>query len=378
MSVFKDFIGPANKTTSRSVSVEDTVNLYLEQINDGTPKATRSLKRRPGLKSFADLGSGPVWTMFFQNTRLFAIGGQTFAEVLPNGTVIVRGMLAPNGRGVLAPTISSNGTAGFQVLITSGGLGYIFNLQTNAFAQITDPSFPAHVVQGVFINGYFIVLTLDGTFYLSTLEDGTTWSNADFAQESQFSDTVVAMLVTQDRLCLFGTQNTALWYNSGASDFPFTPIPSAIPEHGILAPCSAIEINNTPYWLGQDQHGAHVVWYLNGLVPTVASSIAVADNLSRIPVETLQQACAWGYQSVGHLFYVLQVPIAGQPTWVYDLTVQAWHRQGIWTPQTSQYQPHIGRCHVWAFGRHLVGDRQSGHLYQMDADSGVDLVALAS
>lgn len=362
MAILDGFIGPSNRTRFRSVAGEDTINRYLERITDGTPKAPMVLVQRPGLSPFCGLGAGPVRALFFQNGRCFAVGGGNFCEVFPNQTVIVRGTMAVNA---LPATISSNGTAGLQLLITSGGLGYLFALDTNTFTQITDPVFPAGVTQGFFFDGYFIVLTIDGIFWLSTLYDGSTWNGLDFGQESQFSDTVIAMSKSHDNLWLYGTQNTGPWYNSGAADFPFQPIQGTLIEHGIIAPFSVVEIGNTPIWLGQDEHGIGFVWRANGYTPQSVGSIAMSDLLSTVSLGSLQQSVAWGYQDRGHLFYALQVP-GLDSTLMYDLTVDAWHKADVWDPKLMGWTRHPGSCHAWAFGWHFVGDRQSGTIYIMD------------
>jgi hypothetical protein len=50
-------------------------------------------------------------------------------------------------------------------------------------------------------------------------------------------------------------------------------------------------------------------------------------------------------------------------TWVYDLTMKRWHERLYY--DGSALQPHLGRCYARAFDRHLVGDRNSGKIYEL-------------
>jgi hypothetical protein len=87
---------------------------------------------------------------------------------------------------------------------------------------------------------------------------------------------------------------------------------------------------------------------------------------------------------VGHSFYVLHFPIATcdyspngamttgvvkGATWVYDVATKQWHERQYWNETTGQAQAHLGRCHAYAFGKHLVGDYQSGNIYVLSPDN---------
>jgi hypothetical protein len=363
MGAFPGFIGPSNRTTSRSVSVERTIDWYAEQITDGTPKAPWHFNPTPCLTPFTGLYAGPVRALFGQNNRVFAVGGGVFHEVMASQVSVLKGLVAIDGS---PATIASNGLAGNQVMVVSGGLGYIYDLAANTFAQITSPDFPANVRSVVFFDGYFIVLTALGEFFLSDLEDGTTWNALDFAAESQFSDTVVAMTATNDNLWLYGTQHIGPWYDSGDPLFPFTPVPGSVMQVGTAAPFSACNLFTTPIWLGQNADGNGIVYAGNGYQPTPVSSFALNQALSTVTASQLFQSVAWTHQDLGHSFYALQVP-GLQTTWFWDLTTREWHERAVWNATKETYERHFGQNHTYAFGKHLVGDRQSGVIYSMDS-----------
>jgi hypothetical protein len=67
----------------------------------------------------------------------------------------------------------------------------------------------------------------------------------------------------------------------------------------------------------------------------------------------------------GHLFYALIQP-QNLWTWLYDVTMDRWTKWSIWNPTTAQWMPHVAGSHMWCFEKHLVGDRYSGAIYEMN------------
>lgn len=374
MAIFSGFCGPSNRQAVRTPDVERTVNLYVRIVDgNGTPKAQANLYRRPGLHQFTFLGSGPVTAQLAQDGRAFAISGNGFYEFYSSGGNSAWGAVR---RSAIAGTICSNGAQGHQLFITSGGLGYIFDLTTNVLTQITDPAFPTNVTQGLFFNGQFIALSgTDGAFYVSAPYDGTSWNALDKGIESQFSDQIVAMVRSHDNLVLFGSRNTSIWVDSGTGGAAgFVPQPGTVIEHGILAPFSVVEVDNTAYYLGQDAQGAKMVWRLDGYTPVRVSSHAVEADLARV---SGAGSIGMAYQEQGHTFYGLYIP--GLPTsWFYDISTQQWAERAHWNIQTDEWIPYLGVSHSFAFGKHFVGDRQSGAIYEQSMDLYDDYVVVAS
>lgn len=372
MARYPGFVGPSNRQRSLSVDTERSVNWYVEIAGAGTPAAVSALYPTPGLALFTYLGSGAVRGLFAQDGRCFGVGGAFFYELLASGNTRTIGNVRVDGRPV---TISSNGTAGHQLFVTSGGRGYIYDLAADSFTQITDENFPANVASGLFFDQYFVALDADtGAFSLSDLDDGLVWSGLDINQESQFSDKVIGMQRVHDNLWLFGSRHTGPYYNGGDANNPFLPVPSALIEHGTAAPFSAVAMDNTVIWLGQDEQGTGLVWKANGYTPARISTHAVEYALGQ--AQNLTQAVAYSYQEQGHLFYVLYVP-GLETTWVYDVATDLWHERAHWDTRTMRFIPHVGVNHCFAFGRHLVGDRRSGAVYTQSLSIATDTVVAA-
>jgi len=70
------------------------------------------------------------------------------------------------------------------------------------------------------------------------------------------------------------------------------------------------------------------------------------------------------------LFYVLMIPSA-DTSWVYDASLPpelAWHERAVWNPRFMRWQPYRAHTHVFAFDKHIVGDRLSGAQYELRTD----------
>src|SRR5262249_41933529 len=151
-----------------------------------------------------------------------------------------------------------------------------------------------------------------------------------------------------------------VYYDSGSSSiFDVNPNAGVI-EQGLEAAASPSKLDNTVYWLGNDERGAAVAYRANGYTPQRISNHAIECAWS--PYPTRKDAIGYSYQEQGHSFWVLQFP-SGKGTWVFDAATQMWHERAYL--KSGALEGHLGQNHVYAFGKHLVGDRQSGNIYEM-------------
>ncbi len=362
---YPGFLGGSDTRFSRNINAEQTVN-WLPELQKANAKSGLALLNTPGVSVFARGRTGPVRAMFAQDGRAFFIASNTLYEVFAGKLVTIRGTVAQDGN---PATIHTNGVAGHQLFIVSGGLGYIYDLIADTLTQITDPNFPPAARMGAFIDGYFIALEDDSiTFYISDLEDGTNWNGLDVGQVSESSNKIQAMISSHRELWLFGSKTTEVWADSGNASFPFQPISGTFIEQGIIAPFSVVNIDNSIVWVGGNVQGSGVVYRADGYTPKRVSTHAVEFALQGY--DTISDAIAWTYQQLGHVFYVLYIPSA-DTTWVYDTTLPndiAWHERALWNTAYMRWQPYRGRCHMFAFGKHLIGDRTTGAIYEMSQD----------
>jgi len=361
------FIGPSNKLQANVTDPERTINLYLENTPPGIARVQRWMVGTPGLAPWVILGDAPIRGMFQQDMRAFAVGGAQYCEVFNPPSSTSYGTVATDD---YLASICSNGTAGDQNLIVSGGSGYVHTLSTNAFAQISDGDFPSPARMCDFMDGYGIVSKADSrTFQWSALEDMTSWDALDVAERSEGSDNIIALIRNHREIWLLGSKTSEVWYDQGDPLTPFAPIQGTFIEHGCAAPFSVVRINNTLIWLSQNELGQGEVVVANGYNPSQISTYAIAAIIRRAGVAAdgdLSLAKAWAYQENGHIFYCLVIPSA-ESTVCLDLTMPGtWHERARWTG--TEYIAHVVQTHMIAFGQHLVGDRFSGAIYRQSLD----------
>lgn len=331
-----------------------TVNLF--PVLDQTGKEVSSLYGTPGLSLFATCGVGPCRGCFpASNGRAFVIANSGLYELSSNGTVTLRGTLATTS-GIVS--LDENG---LQLAIDDGTTLYIFTYATNVFVTVTDSDLPS-AMSVTFIDGYFAVNQISaGTFYISSLYDGTAWAALDFATAESSPDNLLRVLNAVGQLWLFGSKTTEIWTNTGASAFPFERISGAKMETGILAPFSAVAVDNSVVWVGQDNYGSGIVYRAQGFTPQRISDDAVEYSIQQAPTPSTLRA--YTYQQEGHAFYVLTG--GGMSTsWVYDFTTQFWHERAF-LDSSGIFELHLGACGMYIFGQQLICDRRNGSVYTM-------------
>jgi hypothetical protein len=351
--------------------VERTVNLYLEAADSGTGKTRAGLYGSPGIHAWAQLGTGPIRSMFFQNGRGYLVSGAQYFELFANRTAILRGSVFKDGN---PACIASNGTAGLQNYIVTGGLGYIHALDTNVFTQITDPDFPNDALIGLFLDGYFAAFPANSTqWHLSNLNDGLAWDGLDIFQRLWGQDNIVSAITNHRELWILGSQTSEVWVNTGATSI-LEPLQGVFIESGSAAPFGVAQADNTIWWIEGDSRGSRIIRRANGYTPERVSTHAVEVALNE--VESVENAIAFPFQMEGHLFICWYLPEANT-TWTLDANTRQWVEFADWNPDRYEWEPWTPRAHARMWDRHLFGDRQSGVVYdgRLDYYGNVRVVA---
>lgn len=354
------FVGPSNEQVSKTLDCEWTRNLILQPVVPGTGRAQDALVNRPGLTPFANaVGATAIRAAFAQNGRAWVIASSTFQEVFLDGSLGPGFTVADDG---LPASMCSNGSAGNQIFITSGGLGYIYDTTTDTLTQITDPNFLLPAGRGEFFEGYFVNYKGDfsRSFQISALEDGLTWSGLDIFERQIASDSILTIIRSHRELWILGLQTSEVWYNSGNASTAIQPIQGVFIEHGAQAPYAVSRADNTLFWLGVDTEGYGVVWRADGYTPKRISTHALERVLQGVD---LTAAVSWVCQLEGHYYYVLIVPTL-ETSWVYDLSRDRWIEWAHWDSTNLEWLPFRGWNHMLFGFSHLVGDRLTGTIYR--------------
>jgi hypothetical protein len=343
---------------ARSVNAADSrmVNIFPEVIPEGG-KEPGFLQRAPGLKLLTTLpGGGPVRGLYSFEGFGYAVVGETVYKIDTAWNFTVIGSVS----GLGPVSMADNGT---QLFIACNGPSFIYNRLTNAFGPINDIDFPGAVTVG-YLDGYFVFNEPNSQrIWVTELLDGTSIDPLDFASAEASPDRAVALLIDHKEAWIFNNNSIEVWYNSGAADYPLTPIQGAFNEVGCVAPYSVAKLDNGIFWLGADARGQGIIYRANGYQAVRISTHAVEWHIQRYG--NLSDALAYTYQQDGHSFYVLIFPEANA-TWVFDVATSLWHERAGWV--NGAFTRHRSNCQMSFNNEIVVGDFQNGNIYALDLD----------
>lgn len=348
-------VGPTYQQRSLPFDAQRTINLY--PVIDQQGKETTALYGTPGKTLFSTAGNGSVRNGFTSsNGRAFFVSGSGLYEITSAGVSTLLGTLLTSSGNI---SIDENN---IQLGICDGTNVYVLVYSTNAFSQVTDPDLPISCGSITTIDGYFVVNQNNtGKFFISALNDGTSWDALDFATAESSPDSLVRVHIAVGQLWLFGTKTTEIWTNTGASSFPFERISGAKMQVGIMAAHTAVDVDNSIFWVGQSDVGAGIVYRAQGFSPLRISteSIELLIQQATSPADIK----AYTYQQDGHTFYVLTG--GGMPTnLVYDISTQQWHERA-YLNALGVFEQDLGYCGIYAFNMQLVGSRRDGKIYSV-------------
>jgi hypothetical protein len=346
-----NFLGGSKDSWSSRYLDERSINWIPELDPDG--RYVIALRGSPGLTSFATVGSGPHRGAIKMGAMVYVISGAEFYQVESDGTATLIGpIVLANAR----PSMATNGT---QIMIAGGPTGYIYTV-AGGLVTISDPDFPgADTV--VFQDGYFL-FSVPGTgrFMITAAYDGTSVDATEFATAEGHPDDLIALASDHREPWLFGKSSIEVWYNSGNQDFPYERNPSVFIEEGCAAAHSIAKVDNTLFWLGGLDGEGPTVYRADGYTPRRVSFHGLEERMRKYT--TVADAFAYSYREAGHWFYVITFPTSGE-TWAYDAATGLWHERHSWG-----LTRHRSNTHVYAFGKHLVGDYEDGTLWEQSLD----------
>lgn len=352
-------IGPSYTVRSPKLSCARTVNLYPVMDESGQGKSIKALYGTPGTRLLVALpGSNGIRATYrpAKGDAIVVRGDTVFRLTTAWGYTVIGKLNTSSG----VVSISDNGT---NAVLVDGPYGYSLNLTTNALTQIVDPAFyGADYVD--FLDSYLIFNKPDTfSFYLTGQYD-LTLDPLDFASAEENPQDIVRHFVDHREIWFFKRTSTSIFIDSGNTDFPFTRTQSAI-EVGCAAAASVCKLDNSIFWLGEDERGAGTVWRANGYTPVEVSTEAVAHAIQGY--SRIDDAIGYTYQKDKHQFYVLTFPTANK-TWQYDAFTGQW-MELVWRdPDDGSENRHRSNCHMYFGGEHVVGDWENGNLYALDFD----------
>lgn len=356
-----DLVGASYQAWSLPFNAERSVNLF--PVLDKRGKDVAALYGTPGKLLFGTAGLGQCRQCFAAtNGRGFVVSAATLYEIDSAGAATSRGTLLTSAGNV---SMAENG---LQLAICDGTYLYIFTYSSNAFVRVTDADLP---VSGTvtFIDGYFVVNKVGtGSFYISALYDGTSWNALDFATAESSPDPLVRVFNALGQLWLLGSVTCEIWTNTGNAVFPFQKISGAKLDVGCMAAQTAVAVNNSIIFLGQNTFGNSSVYQTTSTNPKEISTEPINILLDKATDKA--NIVAYTYQQQGHTFYVLT---GGglETSLVLDLNTNLWHERA-YLNSDGQYETDRAYCAMFIFDKNLVGDKETGKIYELSMSTYTD------
>jgi len=361
---------------SVSADAQDIVNLYPEAVESGQGVSAITLYSTPGLSQFNNPGGNQVRGNFTITTgpsagRTFKVVDATLYEEKADGSTVAIGNVGNDGGPV------SFAACPQQLAIVSSGNLYSYQLATQVLPPINAGTFtgliagpwqPASVTEIAFIDSaFYLLVAASQTVYASNSFDATAtgWNALQVKIINTFADNVIGMIADHRFLWLLGAKQSEVDYDAGGFPFPLAPMPSGFIEQGVAATNAITELDNAIFLIGsRNDIGQAIAYRTNGFSFQRISNHAVETAWQSYA--KISDAVSFAYQENGHTFWIVTFPTA-QKTWGYDVATNKWHRRGFWNQRIGDYQAALPICHTFAFGKHLVGDCQSGRTYVMSS-----------
>jgi hypothetical protein len=338
------------KGRSGAANAMEMVNLMPEADAQGGAE-NFSLIRTPGCSEYIDLGvtgdgrggySYPGYTICVIRDKIYLIDHSDISSTYLGALNTISGSIqwAEN------PS---------QIMLIDGTNGHVYDKSSKSISIITDPDFPTPKAC-TFKDGYGVVVESDtGKFFVSAVNDFTSWDALSFTTAEYEPDNLVSCLSSHDSLFAFGEKTTQVYYNSGNSSFPFDNRPGTNMQIGCGATNSPAKGENIIFWL--DQNG--IVRKIDGYSQQIVSTRQIEYNISQF--STFSDARGFIYVQEGHTFYVLIFP-AERVVYVYDMSTDQWHKRN----SGSSEGPWRANWIVQDAGLILAGDYINGKIYKLD------------
>jgi hypothetical protein len=277
------------------------VNCYAQA---STGKVPVEVVGTPGAVTYRAL-EAPGRGLVVQQGALYAVSGGALYAVATGAE-----MGAVGGGAVLtfAPGVS-------QLVMDNG---YVF--QSGAVSLIGDADVPSMAACD-FVDGYVVAVEAGtGKFWGSALNDSDDWDGLDFATAEGAPDNLVTLKVDHREVILFGKDTTEIWWNSGASGFPFERTSGGFIELGCCARLGVAKADNSVFWLASDR----TVRRLSGRTPVKVSQVGVDEAIAAY--STVDDCEAIAYTYAGQIVVQFHFPTEGK-TWCFNVTTGEWFEQ---------------------------------------------------
>ena len=350
MNVAVPIIGPTYQSSSLPVANQVTRNFLIEA--DQNSDTVAALVPFPGLKLFAATPKMFSRGLGRFNGELYSISEDILYRINAVGDYFEIGFIGGSNRCSIEESTTS--------LVIATGEGKPYAYDGTILTQGTDIDLPeASTVS--YIRNRVAYDGVNGDIAFADLGSPLSVNSANVTSVDTNPDATLAVQAFRDQLFVFSEHSITPYYNSGTVNPPFLVIPNAFTGVGVAAIHSIAVNSRSMFFLGSDL----MVYRVNGLQPEPVGNSSIGAAISKYPSGSISGAYGVCFNLRNQYLYLLTFP--GQASWLYT--------DGIgWTNLAYgvEGEPHLIADYQYCYGRHLVSDRLSGNIYELDFDTFTD------
>lgn len=364
----------------------------------GNQVVTSSSTASPARKVFIARTETANVGVYTNIERIFVVIKNWFIEITAANTFVVWGQMS--SMNTADTTVYMEVNYGNQVMIGHSSASYIFNLVTNAVAEISDVDYPENITYLSYHSGYFFVCS-NGLVYYSALNNGLSWAEADTFTPASTAAPTLALVPWRDELHCFTTESIELYINDGTT--PFAKQPRSTIPIGLVAVDTLSVYDAGIFFLGRNRKGQAIPYFYDGVYCTPIAPMSTNWNIN------FQQEAIYGtwdtlnavfwqdynkiwdssnivpftftgvyadlqYSRNGNIFWYLTIPNLLN-TFVFDVTTKEWVDRQSLNPTLGGQDVYRGKWFVNYNGINLVSDVYTGTIMREDITTVTELAS---
>lgn len=218
---------------------------------------------------------------------------------------------------------SSIGLLGGEVAISDGTNIYIYSLD-GTFSIAKDDSgdsLPFKPGTLAYQNAFFFSNDLSSDrVYASQINNASIWPVLNF---TTISEQTVSLLAFKNKLYVFGTDKTSVFYDNEREFFPYSQDVNKAWEYGNFSQSSLASSLGVMAWLGNSRDSNPTIVASNGGTPIQISTPGIDSEIDLL--DNQQDCDAFMYQEDGHNFYQINFN-SDKFSLLYDFTNKKWSK----------------------------------------------------
>lgn len=332
---------------SRSLAAGQAVlvNCFAEASEQG--KARFAIYSDPGLETLVTIAaSGTLRGIFAVDTSLYAVVNESLYAVALNGTATLIGTVLGDNPVIVA--VNKKALTPQAAIVADSN---VYTLENNTLVAFADADLPSQVHSCAFLDGYTILGTRNGRFYITGVNDHSI-DALDYSTAEGAPDDGVRVFTSGRDLYYFGELSTETYTNTGNTDFPFER--NGFMPVGCKSKYTPCNFDNSVLWV---DHNCRVVRAEAGSARRISNHGVEKDIQATVDAGRSSEMEAFAFTEGGHEFYQLSGP---DWTWVYDAATRLWRQK-----QSAGLDRSRIRHYIRDHDRHIVGDYSSGKLFLM-------------